>query len=320
MQTVVKRLRLPQKYTILVTSTGRTPITLTIHLLPVLLGAVLLGSLPLICIGLLGYQNLRLAQRNQTLTQTAQDVLTQLEALDADIQDLKVRVGLESGDQGGDDQGTTSDPAGRDRALPRQDSNPESDSRDYRGQASGNSYATAQAEALFAQAQLKIPAVAATLEIQVRPTLEAVLAIAADRADAFPGSQPLADRAVIILGFGSPSPEGDASQPHDGLDFKADIGDPVYATADGTVTQVETDAPYGQHLILTHDAGYTTLYAHLSEVEVEVGDEVEKGEVIGLVGETGQTSKPQLHYGIYHHGQPVNPQYYLNLENLELES
>ena len=100
-------------------------------------------------------------------------------------------------------------------------------------------------------------------------------------------------------------------QPHLGIDLAADIGTPVYATADGKVSSVERDPGLGKMIIITHVSGYTTVYAHLSLVKVKAGQYVKRGEVIGAVGNTGYSTGPHLHYEVRFRGQPKNPLNYI---------
>ena len=94
---------------------------------------------------------------------------------------------------------------------------------------------------------------------------------------------------------------------HDGIDFIADAGTPVLAAAAGEVVTADFDPKYGYHVIIQHDGGYTTLYAHLAELRVAAGDTAEAGTEIGTVGNTGQSTGPHLHLELRKDGQPVDP-------------
>jgi murein DD-endopeptidase MepM/ murein hydrolase activator NlpD len=102
---------------------------------------------------------------------------------------------------------------------------------------------------------------------------------------------------------------------HEGIDFVGPVGKPILATADGVVVKAEYIGGYGNHVKVDHGYNYETLYAHLSEIQVHTGDRVKRGEVVGALGNTGRSSGPHLHYGIYRNGQAVNPRYYLKLED-----
>jgi len=67
---------------------------------------------------------------------------------------------------------------------------------------------------------------------------------------------------------------------------------------------------YGRHVVIRHGFGYETLYAHLSATSVRVGDQVKRGQVIGLVGSTGTSTSPHLHYEVHKNGEKVNPAHY----------
>ena len=95
---------------------------------------------------------------------------------------------------------------------------------------------------------------------------------------------------------------------HAGMDFTAKPGTPIYATGDGKVTFAEyATNGYGLHVIIDHGFDYQTLYAHLSKVEVRRGQKVKRGDVIGLVGNSGLSAGPHLHYEVRKGGEPVDP-------------
>ncbi len=95
---------------------------------------------------------------------------------------------------------------------------------------------------------------------------------------------------------------------HEGMDFTAPTGTPIYATGNGTVIRADRKARgYGNHVRLDHGFGYMTLYAHMSEIAVKPGQDVLRGEIIGYVGNTGKSSGPHLHYEVHKNDRPVNP-------------
>lgn len=95
---------------------------------------------------------------------------------------------------------------------------------------------------------------------------------------------------------------------HWGLDFTADEGTNVYSTGNGIVKEVEEKMwGYGKSIIINHGFGYTTRYAHLSAFNVKKGDKVVRGQVIGLVGSTGKSTAPHLHYEIEKNGKKIDP-------------
>lgn len=99
---------------------------------------------------------------------------------------------------------------------------------------------------------------------------------------------------------------------HTGLDLRGKTGDTVKAAMDGTVSLIGNNRVYGQHIILSHGNGYKTLYAHLSAYSVKHGDKVIQGRKIGELGNTGLSTGPHLHFGIFKNGTWVNPLDLLN--------
>ncbi|PCI60370.1 MAG: peptidase M23 [Methylophilaceae bacterium] len=99
---------------------------------------------------------------------------------------------------------------------------------------------------------------------------------------------------------------------HEGLDFTARSGTPIRAAADGIVTAAGRLSAYGNLVKLSHGAGLETRYAHASKLLVKTGDRVVKGQVIALVGSTGRSTGPHLHYEIRLNGHPLDPRKYLN--------
>ncbi len=98
---------------------------------------------------------------------------------------------------------------------------------------------------------------------------------------------------------------------HYGMDFTAPIGTEIYSTGDGVVKSVESSSSgFGRWVVIDHGFGYETLYGHLNEFNVKVGQTVKRGSVIGYVGNAGSSSGPHLHYEVHKNGKPVNPQYY----------
>ena len=98
---------------------------------------------------------------------------------------------------------------------------------------------------------------------------------------------------------------------HTGLDFRAQTGDPVRATANGKVVSAGWSGGYGRMVEIDHGNGLSTRYGHLSEIGVKVGDVVKIGQVIGEVGSTGRSTGPHLHYETRIDGEAVDPQKFL---------
>jgi murein DD-endopeptidase MepM/ murein hydrolase activator NlpD len=94
---------------------------------------------------------------------------------------------------------------------------------------------------------------------------------------------------------------------HQGLDISTEKGQPVYATADGTVESASYTGDYGNLIIIKHGFGLATRYGHLSRYNVKPGQQVKRGDVIGLVGSTGRATGSHLHYEILANGRLINP-------------
>jgi len=98
---------------------------------------------------------------------------------------------------------------------------------------------------------------------------------------------------------------------HYGLDIVATMGNPVVAPADGFVAEARRSGQYGNSIILSHGGGLTTLYGHLSKINVASGQKIKRGDIIGNVGSTGKSIGPHLHYEVRLNGKPVNPYTYI---------
>ena len=94
---------------------------------------------------------------------------------------------------------------------------------------------------------------------------------------------------------------------HQGQDITVKSGTPVLSPADGVVKRAYYAGGFGNHIKLEHGSGYTTLFAHLSKINVKHGQIVKRGEIIGHTGNTGRSTAPHLHYEIHHNGKPQNP-------------
>lgn len=94
---------------------------------------------------------------------------------------------------------------------------------------------------------------------------------------------------------------------HHGQDITVKSGSPVYAPADGEIKRAYYVGGFGNHIKIDHGLGYTTLFAHLSKLNVKHGQKVKRGEVIGYSGNTGRSTAPHLHYEIHYNGEPQNP-------------
>jgi murein DD-endopeptidase MepM/ murein hydrolase activator NlpD len=114
--------------------------------------------------------------------------------------------------------------------------------------------------------------------------------------------------AVVTSAFGvRRDPILGVSALHPGIDFRDAVGSNVPATAAGVVTRASRAGGYGNMVEIDHGGGYSTRYAHLSEIDVKVGDKVARGETIGKSGSTGRSTGPHLHYEVRHNGKAVDP-------------
>ncbi len=109
----------------------------------------------------------------------------------------------------------------------------------------------------------------------------------------------------VISTFGS----NDNGQRNDGINIATPLGTPIHAAADGSVSYAGNELKgYGNLVLLRHDNGYVTAYAHADRLTVNRGDRVTKGQIIGYAGQTGDVSTSQLHFEIRNGVTPVNPQ------------
>jgi len=98
---------------------------------------------------------------------------------------------------------------------------------------------------------------------------------------------------------------------HNGLDISAPLNSKVYVTADGVVVSTGNDSLHGNNILVSHSDGLRTWYMHLNKINVEKGDKVEKGQVIGFVGTTGRSTGSHLHYEVLKNGVSIDPTPYL---------
>ena len=98
---------------------------------------------------------------------------------------------------------------------------------------------------------------------------------------------------------------------HRGLDISARRGTPVKAPADGIVVFAGRNGGLGKTIRISHGFGFTTVYGHLNEISVDLGDEVHRGDVIGAVGNTGRSTASHLHYEVHEDGKAKDPLYYI---------
>lgn len=131
-----------------------------------------------------------------------------------------------------------------------------------------------------------------------------------DRLSHIPAIQPISGNNLkkMASGYGRRTdPIYGTVKMHEGMDFACDVGTPVYATGDGTVTSAKWNSGYGNVIEINHGFGYTTRYAHLSGFKTSAGQTVKRGDLIGYAGNTGKSTGPHLHYEVRLRGVPQNP-------------
>lgn len=132
-----------------------------------------------------------------------------------------------------------------------------------------------------------------------------------------PAIQPISNKQLkqIASGYGYRlHPIYKTYKMHEGIDFTAPSGTPIYATGNGRVETVENGARgYGNNVVINHGFGYQSLYAHMHKIVVRQGQSIKRGELIGYVGNTGLSAAPHLHYEVIKNGRKVNPiNYFFN--------
>lgn len=157
-------------------------------------------------------------------------------------------------------------------------------------------------------------------------SLDVILKLAKEKdklLSAIPAIQPVKNENLkrIASGFGyRADPFTKARKMHEGMDFAAKTGTPIYATGDGWIARADnTVSGFGNHIVIKHGYGYKTVYAHLSKYKVRSGQRVKRGDIIGYVGSTGRSEAPHLHYEVHKDNRAVNPLnfYYGNISAIE---
>jgi murein DD-endopeptidase MepM/ murein hydrolase activator NlpD len=129
---------------------------------------------------------------------------------------------------------------------------------------------------------------------------------------AVPVRKPIVGEIDLSSGFGvRTDPFLGRPAMHTGLDFRSSMGDPVRATATGTVESAGWSGGYGNMVEVNHGNGFSTRYGHLSKIEVKVGQKIQIGQIVGRVGSTGRSTGPHLHYETRIDGDAVDPQKFL---------
>ena len=165
----------------------------------------------------------------------------------------------------------------------------------------------------------KVDVLSKELAIQSK-SLDAILKLAEAKQDflaSIPAIQPVQNEKLrhVASGFGyRTDPFTKARKMHEGMDFTAKTGTPIFASGDGIVVRADNSASgFGNHIVIRHGYGYESLYAHLSKYKCRAGQRVKRGDIIGYVGSTGRSEAPHLHYEVHKNGTPINPKLFLNL-------
>ncbi|MBT8230198.1 MAG: M23 family metallopeptidase [Bacteroidia bacterium] len=171
-------------------------------------------------------------------------------------------------------------------------------------------------DALISETRQKVERLKYKLALQ-RNSLDTIFALAKQREEkliSIPSIKPVQEDKLKrkmhnMSGFGIRiHPVHKIKKFHKGIDFTAPRGTAIQATGNGIVQRVEKKKlGYGRNIIIDHGFGYTTLYAHMNEISVNVGDVVTKGQKIGTVGSSGTSTAPHLHYEVRINNKPVNP-------------
>lgn len=171
----------------------------------------------------------------------------------------------------------------------------------------------------------RVDVISKELAIQSK-SLDEILKLAKEKNKllaAIPAIQPVKNEQLkrIASGFGYRSdPFTKVRKMHEGMDFTAKTGTPIFATGDGVIVSADNSkSGYGNHIEISHGFGYLTLYGHLSKYKCRAGQRIKRGDIIGYVGSTGRSEAPHLHYEVHKDGKVVNPInfYYGNISAAE---
>ncbi len=164
-----------------------------------------------------------------------------------------------------------------------------------------------------------------TYQQQSYKSIEVLIKNQGEKLSSIPAIQPVSNKELtrIASGFGFRiHPIYGIAKMHNGLDFTAPQGTPIYATGDGVITTAGVGSGTGNHVIINHGYGYETVYMHMVRIKTTVGAKVKRGEVIGWVGSTGASTGPHCHYEVHINGTPVDPVYFfyndLNAEQYDM--
>lgn len=278
---------IPKRFRLLISLTGQRPIKISIN--PLVVFCILsAATLSTVWAGKTWYA---LQQRHDQLSESAAEVLEELEVLDEEVENLRRRAGLSKQER---QQLKINKQGGK-----------------------GGVSVVLDTEKQLQAAKERLPMLAYRLKLQVQPALEKTLQAEAARDAATPQGKPTKGSSPMSSDFGlRPGPFGGSAELHDGIDLLGDYGAPIYATANGKAERAEYSGGYGYHVVLQHGYGYQTLYAHLSKLAVKPNERIKRGQLIGYMGSTGRSTGTHLHYSIYHNDKAVDPKPYMLFKSL----
>lgn len=162
-----------------------------------------------------------------------------------------------------------------------------------------------------------LPPEAAELRTGPRPPVEMLARARPSRAPpppTRPGKVPPPVRGRLTSGFGVRThPVTGRTDMHEGVDLAVPVGTAVRSPYGGRVVKVDEDAHLGVHVVVEHRGGYRSVYGHLSEASVRVGQRLDASAVLGRSGNSGRSTGPHLHFALYRHGEAVDPNRWVDL-------
>ena len=296
----------PRSCTIVIPRSKGKNFELSIQLLPLVLGAFVAIIPPLAWLGTTFYT---LHRGNSELSESTAEVLEELEDLDAEVEQLQKRAGLEKDK--------------KDQEIQQEDLtfSPQGGKGGVSIPLVVDSRSQLDAESRLQVAREQLPKIARRLKRQVKPALEKTLQNEEAQSAATPRGMPVAGIPTISSEYGPrPGVFGGPREIHNGMDFLGDHGTPIYATGDGVVSRAEYFGGFGKTVEIQHGYGYKTLYAHLTKIAVPAKAEVKRGQLIGFMGSTGRSSGTHLHYTIYKSDKAIDPKPYILAKKVEASS
>ena len=309
--------RLPAKYTIFLTRTGKSPLVL--HMSPRLFLMRLAYSLGFLSIPFVWacsiwlteqQRNVQYLEEKIAFQQRQEQLQVEQEQLQQEIDRLRERAGLvKIGTT--NTQPTENSEMGISKPAVNLQNNSQEQSNSRNGQGGSSS-----PDHLMRTNQRRLNSLWSQIR-DLNPSLEATL----NREEIIPQGMPMQGKNLVITSlFGNRlNPFGYGTEAHNGIDFVDAYGSPVYATASGLVTSAGIEGGYGLVVVINHNYGYSTLYAHLSGVAVKPETLVKRGQLIGYLGNSGRSTGPHLHYSIYQGEKLIDPRQYLKLTDVEFQ-